>query len=71
MINKNIHKTKRLKRSFIPNVATVFNMFLGFLAITLIMEGEPIKAGWVMLVAGLFDAIDGKLARLMGLSSRI
>jgi len=46
-------------------------MFLGFLAITLIMEGEPIKAGWVMLVAGLFDAIDGKLARLLGLSSRL
>ena len=70
MINKKVHKPKRLKRSFIPNVATVFNMFLGFLAITLIMEGEPIKAGWVMLVAGLFDAIDGKLARLLGLSSR-
>jgi len=70
MINKKKYKPKRLKRSFIPNVATVFNMFLGFLAITLIMEGEPIKAGWVMLVAGLFDAIDGKLARLMGLSSR-
>ena len=70
MINKKNHRPKRLKRSFIPNVATVFNMFLGFLAITLIMEGEPIKAGWVMLVAGLFDAIDGKLARLLGLSSR-
>ena len=70
MINKKNYKPKRLKRSFIPNVATVFNMFLGFLAITLIMEGEPIKAGWVMLVAGLFDAIDGKLARLLGLSSR-
>ena len=70
MIHKKINRPKRLTRSFIPNVATVFNMFLGFLAITLIMEGEPIKAGWVMLVAGLFDAIDGKLARLFGLSSR-
>jgi CDP-diacylglycerol--serine O-phosphatidyltransferase len=70
MKNKKIHMPKRLKRSFIPNVATVFNMFLGFLAITLIMNDEPIKAGWVMLVAGLFDAIDGKLARLLGLSSR-
>ena len=70
MINKKNNRPKRLTRSFIPNVATVFNMFLGFLAIILIMEGEPIKAGWVMLVAGLFDAIDGKLARLFGLSSR-
>ena len=59
-----------MKRSLIPNVATVFNMFLGFLAITLILNGEPIKAGWVMMVGVLFDVIDGKLARLMGLSSR-
>ena len=67
---KNNKKSKHLKRSFIPNLATVFNMFLGFFAITLILNGEPIKAGWVMMVAILFDVIDGKLARLMGLSSR-
>ena len=64
------NKPKGLKRSFIPNVATVFNMFLGFMAITLILNGEPIKAGWVMMVGVLFDIIDGKLARLLGLSSR-
>ena len=64
------NKPKRLKRSFIPNVATIFNMFLGFMAITLILNEEPIKAGWVMMVGGLFDIIDGKLARLLGLSSR-
>ena len=67
---KSNKKSKSLKRSFIPNLATVFNMFLGFLAITLILNDEPIKAGWVMMVAILFDVIDGKLARLMGLSSR-
>ena len=64
------NKPKRLKRSFIPNVATVFNMFLGVMVITLILNGEPIKAGWVMMVGVLFDIIDGKLARLLGLSSR-
>ena len=62
--------TKRLKSSFIPNLATVFNMFLGFFAITLIQNGEPIQAGWVMMVAIFFDVIDGKLARLLGLTSR-
>ena len=66
---KNNKKSKSLKRSFIPNLATVFNMILGFLAITLILNDEPIKAGWVMMVAILFDVIDGNLARLMGLSS--
>ncbi len=64
------NRPKRLKRSFIPNVATVFNMFLGFLSITLILNGEPIKAGWVMILGILFDVLDGKLARSMGLTSR-
>jgi len=50
MTNINTKQPKRLKRSFIPNIATVFNMFLGFLAITLILNNEPIKAGWVMMV---------------------
>ena len=63
-------RPKKLKRSFIPNVATVFNMFLGFLSITLILNGEPIKAGWVMILGILFDVLDGKLARSMGLTSR-
>ena len=70
MTNISKNKPKRLKRSFIPNIATIFNMFLGFLAITLILNGEPIKAGWVMMVGVFFDVLDGKLARLMGLTSR-
>ena len=70
MTNIKTNQPKRLKRSFIPNIATVFNMFLGFLAITLILNGEPIKAGWVMMVGVFFDVLDGKLARLMGLTSR-
>ena len=41
---KNNKKSKNLKRSFIPNLATVFNMFLGFLAITLILNDEPNKS---------------------------
>ena len=45
-------------------------MFLGFLSITLILNGEPIKAGWVMILGILFDVLDGKLARSMGLTSR-
>lgn len=59
-----------LKRRVIPNVATVFNMFLGFLAITFIIKGDPIRAGWLVIAAGMFDAIDGKLARMIGISSK-
>ncbi len=69
MIQKS-NENKKLKRRVIPNVATVFNMFLGFLAIGFIVNGDPIRAGWLLLVAGIFDAIDGKLARLIGIPSR-
>lgn len=64
------NKSKRLRRSFIPNIATVFNMFLGFLAISYIMNDEPTIAGWIMILGIFFDVIDGKLARLMGLTSK-
>ncbi len=64
------NKKRRIDKRFIPNIFTVFNMFLGFLAIGLLMNGEPVKAGWLVLFAGFFDAIDGKLARLLGIPSK-
>jgi CDP-diacylglycerol--serine O-phosphatidyltransferase len=45
-------------------------MFLGFIAIGLLIQGEHINACWIILIAGAMDALDGKLARLLGLSSR-
>ena len=69
-MNKTEFDRRKFKRRVIPNVATVFNMFLGFLAITFIIKGDPIRAGWLIFVASMFDAIDGKLARLIGIPSR-
>jgi len=63
-------KRRRFNKRLLPNLFTVFNMFLGFLAIGLLIQGEPINACWIILIAGAMDAVDGKLARLLGLSSR-
>ena len=57
-------------RRFIPNILTLTNMFLGFLAIGLILQKEPLKAGNLIIIAGLLDAFDGKIARLLGIESR-
>ena len=57
-------------RRFIPNILTLTNMFLGFLAIGLILQKEPLKAGKLIILAGLLDAFDGKIARLLGIESR-
>jgi CDP-diacylglycerol--serine O-phosphatidyltransferase len=44
-------------------------MFLGFLSIGLIINNEPLKAGGLILIAGVFDVFDGKIARILGLES--
>ena len=61
-------KTK--PKRFIPNIITLTNMFLGFLAIGLIFNGDPIKAGTFIIIAAALDAFDGKTARLLGIESR-
>lgn len=61
---------KRINKNFIPNIFTVFNMFLGFMAIGMLIKGRPVLAGWLILYAGIFDAVDGKLARMIGIPSR-
>jgi len=63
-------KRKLARKRFIPNFLTVLNMFLGFVSIGLIMEGQVVLAGIFILIAGVFDVFDGKIARMLGISSR-
>ena len=37
---------RKLNKQFFPNILTILNMFLGFIAIVLIMQGELKKAGY-------------------------
>ena len=63
-------KIKKSKKRFFPNTLTITNMFLGFISIILIMQSEYINAGLLILLAGLMDIFDGKIARLLGISSK-
>ena len=63
-------KVKISKKRFFPNTLTILNMFLGFSSILLIMNGKYIEAGFLILLAGLMDIFDGKIARLLGISSK-
>ena len=67
MIN---NSTKRSKKRFFPNTLTIANMFFGFLSIIKIMQGEYYNAGLFILSAGFLDIFDGKIARLLGISSK-
>jgi len=60
---------KKIKGIF-PGVFTVGNMFCGFVSILHSFDGEPIYAAWMIVLAGFFDVLDGKVARFAGATSR-
>lgn len=56
-----IHKRKR---NIVPSLFTMLNLFFGFFAIVNAIKGNFVQAAWLILIAGLWDAIDGKIARV-------
>jgi CDP-diacylglycerol---serine O-phosphatidyltransferase len=62
---------KRSEMSWLPNVLTGCNLFLGFWAVLEIIEGNYLLACWLIIAASICDAFDGKLARFMGSSSEM
>lgn len=53
----------------LPNMLTTISMFLGFLAIVWAGSGRFEAAGMAILVSGLMDGLDGKVARLTNTAS--
>lgn len=61
----------RLTRSIIPNLLTLGNLFSGFAAIIYISRNEFAIAAIMILIAGIFDTLDGIVARLIRSTSAI
>ncbi len=61
----------RVTRSVIPNLFTAMNMFSGFLSIVSASQGRFIYAAWLIIIASIFDALDGAMARLTKSSSEL
>lgn len=51
-------------RAFIPGSLTAGNMFCGFVSISYAFEGSFLTASWLIILAAVFDALDGLIARL-------
>ena len=47
-----------------PNLVTSMGMIFGLIAISKTFEGDFVKAAWAIVIAGFFDGMDGKIARL-------
>ncbi|MBN1466599.1 CDP-diacylglycerol--serine O-phosphatidyltransferase [candidate division KSB1 bacterium] len=53
----------------LSNLLTTVNLFGGFLSITMTVAGHYAAAGWIIILSGLFDALDGWIARALGQNS--
>jgi CDP-diacylglycerol--serine O-phosphatidyltransferase len=67
---ENGRKSKQIPRTIIPSFFTLMNLFCGFLAIISIAEGRLFFGAWLIVFAGLFDALDGFMARLSNATSQ-
>ncbi len=48
----------------VPNLVTTANLFCGFASIVQSIHGEFVTAAWLLIAAGVFDMLDGRIARL-------
>lgn len=55
----------RITRSIVPNLFTLANVFMGFIAIINISQHKFIEGALFILFAGIFDMLDGVIARLL------
>ncbi|MFO7963630.1 MAG: CDP-diacylglycerol--serine O-phosphatidyltransferase [Desulfobacterales bacterium] len=54
----------------LPNLFTTFNMFFGFFSIICSINGQFIQAAIVIMIAAVFDMLDGKIARATNTTSK-
>jgi CDP-diacylglycerol--serine O-phosphatidyltransferase len=54
----------------LPNLVTTGNLFFGFYAIIQAVKGDFLKASHAIVIAAIFDLMDGRLARLTRSTSK-
>ncbi len=62
---------QRLTPSIVPSLFTAMNMFCGFLSIVYASEYNFNYAGWLIIVAAIFDVLDGFMARITNSCSEL
>jgi CDP-diacylglycerol--serine O-phosphatidyltransferase len=65
-------RKRRMRKGvyILPNLFTTGNLFCGFWAIVSVFQEKFLYAAIAILLACVFDALDGKVARLAGASSK-
>jgi len=72
MKSKKGFKGNNLKRGIflLPNLFTSLNLFCGFYAVIAAIDGKFLPAAISIIIAGVFDNLDGKIARVTGTTSK-
>ncbi len=68
---KFLRKSHKRHFSFIPNLCTLANAFLGFLAIIKALDADYAGAALCIFCAAAMDMLDGRIARLWGMTSSL
>jgi CDP-diacylglycerol--serine O-phosphatidyltransferase len=54
----------RITRAVVPSLFTVLNMFCGLLSIVYTWQQDYVLGAWFIILAALFDSLDGLMARV-------
>ncbi|HAL56111.1 MAG TPA: CDP-diacylglycerol--serine O-phosphatidyltransferase [Bacteroidetes bacterium] len=60
----------KITRAVVPSLFTVLNVFCGFLAIVHAGNGKIEFSAWLIILAAVFDSLDGVMARITRSSSQ-
>jgi CDP-diacylglycerol--serine O-phosphatidyltransferase len=62
-------KKIKVTKSLVPNLLTLVNLFSGFAAIVYFADGDFKRGALFILIAAIFDMLDGLVARLINAAS--
>jgi CDP-diacylglycerol---serine O-phosphatidyltransferase len=60
----------KITRAVVPSLFTTLNIFCGFLSILNVNQGHFQTAAWFIILAAIFDSLDGVMARITRSSSQ-
>ncbi len=60
----------KITRAVVPSLFTTLNIFCGFLSILNTTQGQYQNAAWFIILAAIFDSLDGMMARITRSSSQ-